>query len=53
MTEHLPSLTLASNVLDTIEQFLFESGCPLTAEQRAAFDEAHARIAQQQAEARR
>lgn len=46
--ESIPaSLRMASAVLESVATFLAESGCPLTAEQRAAFDDAQDRLSKQ------
>lgn len=47
--EHKPSLVLADAILDHVETFLAESGCPLTVDQRAAFHGARKSIGEQAA----
>lgn len=42
------ALRMAGEIMRSFETYLAESGCPLTAEQQAVMDAAHAEIAQQQ-----
>lgn len=46
MSERSASLAMVESILDTVALWLAESGCPLTAEQRVAFDDAKAKARQ-------